>query len=623
MTQPKHSQIIVAGAYLLLAMAIYVLLMQEFRLDDSFITYRYAQNLAAGNGLIYNIGENILSTTAPLYAIVLALLSLLVADFHILGGIFGTVCIAAGASLLFGLLKKHPLWIRGWAGLAYVLATPLWLALGMETPLWLALVLLAVTLADNRNWLFAGLCMGLAMLSRPDAVLPGLLLGFTVIGFAINQRGTTGRWWRPVFAYGLAAAIPVMLFYGWAWMTYGSPFPATLSAKSAQAVVGVTGFATGTQFPEGLQLVLDSLLQQSPLYVVLAVLILIGGFFVGRSRLRPYLFSPAAMLVVLWGILHFVAYILLGTAPYRWYYLPVLPGAILLAAYGLSILSQRLSSRIAMLLAVIPILAAISSFIFIQGCFADGCAPGAAVPTVDWKAYRETGQWLANNTPDNALVGVSEVGQVGFYAERRMTDYLGLLQPEVAQMLKRDDLYSWLVGYAPDYLVFQRDRGQTGLRLYTTYIQEDPWFNAAYREIISFDDLRYHAAPISIFERIIEKTPVIAHDASLTFDTMLLENYAAETNLQPGDSLRIRLDWEVLNAAALPERLQITLEIGETDIKSDSGYPTSAWEGRFSTWHSIILPDTLTGDDYPLRLTLWSPGRAALTEIIGTVIINS
>jgi len=58
-----------------LALVIWLGVMREFRLDDSFITFRYAQNLAAGHGLVYNPGDTTLSTTAPLYAILLAGLS--------------------------------------------------------------------------------------------------------------------------------------------------------------------------------------------------------------------------------------------------------------------------------------------------------------------------------------------------------------------------------------------------------------------------------------------------------------------------------------------------------------------------------------------------------------------
>jgi arabinofuranosyltransferase len=37
-------------------------------IDDAFITFRYARNLLEGYGLVYNPGEQVLGTTTPLYA---------------------------------------------------------------------------------------------------------------------------------------------------------------------------------------------------------------------------------------------------------------------------------------------------------------------------------------------------------------------------------------------------------------------------------------------------------------------------------------------------------------------------------------------------------------------------
>ena len=39
--------------------------------DDTYITFRYALNLASGFGFVYNIGQPVLGTTSPLWAMVL------------------------------------------------------------------------------------------------------------------------------------------------------------------------------------------------------------------------------------------------------------------------------------------------------------------------------------------------------------------------------------------------------------------------------------------------------------------------------------------------------------------------------------------------------------------------
>jgi hypothetical protein len=41
--------------------------------DDAFIIFRYAKNLVAGHGFVYNPGERVLGTTAPLWGMVSAI----------------------------------------------------------------------------------------------------------------------------------------------------------------------------------------------------------------------------------------------------------------------------------------------------------------------------------------------------------------------------------------------------------------------------------------------------------------------------------------------------------------------------------------------------------------------
>ncbi|MFP6900618.1 MAG: hypothetical protein VCA36_06720, partial [Opitutales bacterium] len=56
--------------------ALVVLSLWGFTADDSFIVYRYAENLASGNGLTYNADEFISALTSPLHAILCTLLTL-------------------------------------------------------------------------------------------------------------------------------------------------------------------------------------------------------------------------------------------------------------------------------------------------------------------------------------------------------------------------------------------------------------------------------------------------------------------------------------------------------------------------------------------------------------------
>ncbi len=63
-----------------------VFLFFRFSTEDSYITYRYARNLAEGKGFVYNEGERFLGTTAPFYALILALSVLLGLSIPHVGG---------------------------------------------------------------------------------------------------------------------------------------------------------------------------------------------------------------------------------------------------------------------------------------------------------------------------------------------------------------------------------------------------------------------------------------------------------------------------------------------------------------------------------------------------------
>src|SRR5688572_8374570 len=45
--------------------------------DDAYISFRYAENLAAGRGLVYNEGERVFGSSTPLYVLWLTALRLL------------------------------------------------------------------------------------------------------------------------------------------------------------------------------------------------------------------------------------------------------------------------------------------------------------------------------------------------------------------------------------------------------------------------------------------------------------------------------------------------------------------------------------------------------------------
>ncbi|MCX6037342.1 MAG: hypothetical protein NTW99_05555, partial [Chloroflexi bacterium] len=76
--------------------------------------------------------------------------------------------------------------------------------------------------------------------------------------------------------------------------------------------------------------------------------------------------------------------------------------------------------------------------------------------------YPVVGKWLRDHTPPDASVGTLEVGMIGYYSQRRMIDFAGLIQPEVSNQLTTHTTYEdaalWAVEhYHPDYLVLHEN----------------------------------------------------------------------------------------------------------------------------------------------------------------------
>ena len=207
--------------------AVHVFLAFEpYAFDDAYITYRYAQNLAAGHGFVFNPGERVLGTSTPLYALVLSIPGMLGIDVAVAGRALFSLSLGAVALLGAGFLRG-----RGHPALAVVFAV--WAAwgacdllyfFGMETPFYIALLLAAWRAALARREVTAGVVAGLAFLTRHDAVLfAGCLLAL----LWISDRRLP---WRGAVACAAVVA-PWLLF---ATLFFGSPVPNTLTAKAGE-----------------------------------------------------------------------------------------------------------------------------------------------------------------------------------------------------------------------------------------------------------------------------------------------------------------------------------------------------------------------------------------------------
>ena len=151
-------------------------LFRNWAYDDPFITYRYAHNIVRGLGFVYNPGERVMSTTTPLFTLVLAAVSPLWSDLPRLANLIGAMSLALGALLLYWMadILKEP--VVGWAGLLLYPTSPLLLhSLGSETPLYVAFCLACFVFYWRSSYILTAIFCALAILTRPDGLLVPLV----------------------------------------------------------------------------------------------------------------------------------------------------------------------------------------------------------------------------------------------------------------------------------------------------------------------------------------------------------------------------------------------------------------------------------------------------------------
>ncbi len=436
-------------------------------LDDSWIHLTFARSVAEGRGLAYDDARWVAGSTAPLWTALLSLVFLLPGSPAAWAKVGGIALTGLGVALTGRLARELGLGPRGQllaSGLTAATPWLVWSSLSaMEIPLFVVLSVGGMTLhlrerRDPARPPLALPVLGLAVLARPEGWLLLALAFFDRLALPagsdrarVSPRAAMAATARALALVALAVG-PCVLFYQWVG---GSPFPATLAAKTA-------GIVRLVPDPRYVTAVVGILLGSQPWTTMLA---LGGAMVLGRRVARG---DARGLLPALWFVALPLAYSLLSppgpglvAGNFGRYFFPLFPVVAVLGMLAVDPVLEDLGATrrwghrlraLAIFVLLAPTLLALA-----QG------APRYAqtVANVQDSDVRMA-RWLVERVDPRAILAVNDIGAMGYILPNPLVDLAGLVDPDVRAAVEaaraqgrstEEGLLTHLERERPDYLV--------------------------------------------------------------------------------------------------------------------------------------------------------------------------
>jgi hypothetical protein len=445
------------------------LLYKDTLLDDPFITFRYADHLVQGHGLVWNPGEKPVEGFTSFGWTMLSALGIRL-GVHPLAFAKGLGMAALVAMVLLPLTRLNTV-TRTWLGKGLVAALiglcPLlsfYAMSGMEQNLFACLVL-ASTLAymrgldqgDRRFTFAAALIAGVSGLVRPEGLgVFGIMALFEAFR-AWRSGDRPERALRDLAAFTAGFAVVWLPFFLWRFGYFGYPFPNTYYAKHtggglAQVANGLLYYLAGLN-----------------IYLLAPLGFVFGAGLAATGRAGPPARPGTDVAFMIWFLLAYSGYIVLvggddtSAFPSVRFFVPMIPIVYLLVARMLEPLRARaLAAALLTALVVAGATPDVLRFVAANGPalrFDQGLVAGLrALATPRGSSYEAPAlaTWIRARTAPDETIAVPWAGAVAYYSERRVIDTLGLNDEHIAHLPKRQRGID--VKMDPAYVIGRRPR---------------------------------------------------------------------------------------------------------------------------------------------------------------------
>lgn len=403
-------------------------------LDDAYITFQYARQIARGHPYQYNDGDPpTTGMTSPLFGFLLAGMYLVgFTGERLVAGAVGVGVVWLGA--VAWLTRRFTLALSGegdggrfWplaAVALVVLAGPMqWGCFnGMETGLFTVFSLAALEAFLGKRMGVCAVWLGLAGLTRPEGlVLAGLAWAVSLVEDLVRCHAVQWKRLLPLSAGVLVGFVPLAVN----WALTGTTMAAGLQAKFWWTNV--------PRYPEEIALsilrsygrVIALFLGGKPLlrpFVPPGLLLVSGLGWVALGLRRRW---SALALTVLWFFAGTISSANLITATWHAgrYQVPFVPVVSALAVRGLAFLWGRTKCSWQRVLLGVVLFVLLASSVYSTIYHVD--LYGRAVHTVV-RQQIAVADWLRENLPADVRVGVHDTGSLRYVGERATYDLIGL-----------------------------------------------------------------------------------------------------------------------------------------------------------------------------------------------------
>lgn len=420
--------------------------------DDSYITFRYVENFVNGNGLVFNIGENVEGYTSLLWVLLLSGVKIIGIDIisasQFLGLFFSFITIIITRKIFLHfidsvilderILKERKniwLYISLLPSLMLALngAFQYWSISGMETALFISLVTLSIysyAMRPDEFELtnFTAISLILASVTRPEGMFIVILIIFHMTSLTLIKHKRLTDIKEKLFSKEnvnalLIIFIPYILMVIFRLFYYGYPFPNTYYAKSG---------LSAEYFKSGLEYFLTF----NRVYLLYGVMLIIPFALLMNKKLR------INVVLMELAICSFIIYtILIGgdVLPIYRFFLPILPLIFILFClviyYPSNLFIQKSSKKIifsgeitiVILISVLTIYNNFHPYDHIQ-------KKADSEQHLIYK-MKSAGEWLSLQqrlSKHPLTVAATTIGALSYYSNVTIIDMLGLTDERIA-----------------------------------------------------------------------------------------------------------------------------------------------------------------------------------------------